>query len=122
MKHRALYECSTVLYLLQAPCCDNLLMARSDPQVNLRIPEELKQSLEAAAQKSGRSLTAEIVMRLKASFAVNMRSDVTRIPPGRSLRIFPSIEGNGLVIEEYDLAAGPPAVVPPGAYNPVDDE
>lgn len=43
-------------------------MARNDPQVNLRIPAELKASLDSAAANSGRSLTAEIVARLSQSF------------------------------------------------------
>ena len=43
-------------------------MARNEPQVNLRIPEALKSGLDAAAIKNKRSLTAEIVARLQASF------------------------------------------------------
>lgn len=42
-------------------------MARSDPQLNIRIPEELKQSLESAAKASGRSLTQEMIFRLQQS-------------------------------------------------------
>lgn len=42
-------------------------MARSDPQVNLRMSAELKDALDKAAEKNGRSLTAEIVDRLKLS-------------------------------------------------------
>lgn len=43
-------------------------MARSDPQVNFRIPAELKEAIEAAAALSNRTVTAEIVSRLQASF------------------------------------------------------
>lgn len=43
-------------------------MARTDPQINFRIPEHLKVSLDAAAASNGRSLTAEIVARLDQSF------------------------------------------------------
>lgn len=43
-------------------------MARDQPQVNLRIPAPLKDALDAAAAKNGRSLTAEIVQRLESSF------------------------------------------------------
>jgi len=43
-------------------------MARTDPQVNLRIPADLKAALDVAANDSGRSLTAEIVSRLQQSF------------------------------------------------------
>lgn len=41
-------------------------MARTDPQINFRIPEELKQRLDESAAASGKSLTAEIVHRLQA--------------------------------------------------------
>ena len=43
-------------------------MARTDPQVNIRIPTALKERLEVVAGESGRSLTAEIVHRLEQSF------------------------------------------------------
>ncbi|MEF8764894.1 Arc family DNA-binding protein [Stenotrophomonas sp. A3_2] len=43
-------------------------MARTDPQVNIRIPSALKERLEDVAGESGRSLTAEIVHRLELSF------------------------------------------------------
>lgn len=43
-------------------------MARTDPQINIRLPALLKARLEAAAQREGRSLTAVIVQRLEASF------------------------------------------------------
>jgi len=44
-------------------------MARTDPQINIRLPAELKARVEAAMEWSGRSLTAEIVQRLEASFS-----------------------------------------------------
>jgi hypothetical protein len=43
-------------------------MARLDPQVNFRLPEELRQKLQAAADEAKRTLTAEIVARLEGSF------------------------------------------------------
>lgn len=43
-------------------------MAREDPQLKLRLPVELKARIEAAASTSGRSINAEIVQRLEASF------------------------------------------------------
>lgn len=46
-------------------------MARSDPQVNLRIPEYLKLALEQDAAAAKRSLTAEIVARLQFSYALS---------------------------------------------------
>lgn len=47
-------------------------MARIDIQMNIRIPETLKVMLERAAASSGRSVTAEIVNRLEASFPENV--------------------------------------------------
>lgn len=44
-------------------------MARTDPQVNLRFPAELKEAIDQAAKDSGRSMNAEIVARLQESFA-----------------------------------------------------
>ncbi|MBO6508277.1 MAG: Arc family DNA-binding protein [Roseibium sp.] len=42
-------------------------MAREDPQLKLRLPEELKNRIASAAKKSGRSMNAEIVSRLETS-------------------------------------------------------
>lgn len=45
-------------------------MARSEPQINFRIPPELRAKLDQAREVSGLSLTAEIVRRLERSFEV----------------------------------------------------
>lgn len=42
-------------------------MARTDPQINLRIPAELKDRVTEVAQAAGRSTNAEIVQRLEDS-------------------------------------------------------
>ena len=42
-------------------------MAHSDVQTNVRLPWELKQWLLEQAEKSRRSLTAEVVMHLEAA-------------------------------------------------------
>ncbi|MCG9494265.1 Arc family DNA-binding protein [Acinetobacter pittii] len=59
-------------------------MARTDPQFNLRVPQELKQQVEDAAKESGRSINAEAVHRLEESFlrATNSSSqaDIKIIP------------------------------------------
>ncbi|MGU3290211.1 Arc family DNA-binding protein [Acinetobacter radioresistens] len=47
-------------------------MARTDPQFNLRVPQELKQQVEDAAKESGRSINAEAVFRLEQSFRNEM--------------------------------------------------
>lgn len=44
-------------------------MSREDPQMKIRLPADLKEEIEAAAKQSGRSMNAEIVARLEASFA-----------------------------------------------------
>lgn len=44
-------------------------MARTDPQVNFRIPAELKDKLDAAAKENNRTITAELILRLEATFA-----------------------------------------------------
>ncbi|MBA3448138.1 MAG: Arc family DNA-binding protein, partial [Pseudaminobacter sp.] len=43
-------------------------MAREDLHFRLRIPEELKKRIEAQADLSSRSMTAEIIARLEFSF------------------------------------------------------
>ncbi|MFM0399682.1 Arc family DNA-binding protein [Paraburkholderia nemoris] len=43
-------------------------MARDEPQVNLRIPANLKDLLDEASARNKRSLTAEVVARLEESF------------------------------------------------------
>lgn len=43
-------------------------MAREDPQLKLRLTEEMKAKVTEAAKASGRSVNAEIVARLEASF------------------------------------------------------
>lgn len=45
-------------------------MARNDPQVNVRLPVELKERLESAALSNQRSFRAEIVGRLEAYDAI----------------------------------------------------
>lgn len=42
-------------------------MARSDPQLNIRIPIELKEKLEKSARISGRSVTAEMIKLLEGA-------------------------------------------------------
>jgi len=42
-------------------------MSDRDPMVHIRIPESLRQTLQALARNSGRSMNAEIVDRLQHS-------------------------------------------------------
>lgn len=52
-------------------------MARTDIQVNFRIPAELKSKLEQAAKESGRSITSELVHRLE--FAFNFENQMNEV-------------------------------------------
>lgn len=45
-------------------------MSRGDLQVKLRMPAELKASLEQRARENGRSLTAEAVLSLRQSISL----------------------------------------------------
>ncbi|MCM2546214.1 Arc family DNA-binding protein [Burkholderia glumae] len=44
-------------------------MARSDPQVNIRMPQAMKDRLEAMRARSNRSLNGEILARLEATLS-----------------------------------------------------
>jgi hypothetical protein len=44
-------------------------MARTDPQINIRLPLGLKEQLGVAARANTRTMNAEIVQRLEASFS-----------------------------------------------------
>jgi len=50
-------------------------MAKSDVQTSLRLPEELRDRLAAAADKGGRGIGEEIRRRLEASFKSEPNSD-----------------------------------------------
>lgn len=51
-------------------------MAREDVQTNLRLPADLKDLLQEAAAKSGRSLSAEVAFRLSNSFKLDDATDL----------------------------------------------
>lgn len=50
-------------------------MSREDPQFKLRMPLPLRSQAEQAAKASGRSLNAELVARLEASFLAEGASE-----------------------------------------------
>lgn len=50
-------------------------MSREDPQLRIRLPIELKEKIEDAAKGNNRSLNAEIVFRLDASFLNELQPD-----------------------------------------------
>jgi len=51
-------------------------MARSDPQINIRVPADLKQQLELLAVQNGRSLNAEVVLRLENSLSLKLENSL----------------------------------------------
>jgi hypothetical protein len=54
-------------------------MSRADPQMSVRLPEDLKPRLVEAAKRNGRTINAEIVSRLLHSFA---DAPVNALPEG----------------------------------------
>lgn len=54
-------------------------MARNDPTIYMRIPQSLKDALDAAALENKRSLTAEVVARLEQTFKVHSDSVTSTI-------------------------------------------
>ncbi|MCV3851634.1 Arc family DNA-binding protein [Pseudomonas aeruginosa] len=67
MHHGAIDSNESPFYILHVYNGDALegAMARKDTQFNLRLPEDLKQWVEAEAQKNCRSQTAEVVFALR---------------------------------------------------------
>ena len=68
---------STVLYSYPLAECNSTVlyfwMSRTDPQINIRLPDELKAKLREEARKNTRTMNAEIVNRLEMSFASTAR-------------------------------------------------
>ncbi|MFW1645321.1 Arc family DNA-binding protein [Acinetobacter sp. RIT698] len=52
-------------------------MSRADPQINIRVPIELKKEIEHAAINNSRSINAEVVLRLQESFKTNKLDNST---------------------------------------------
>lgn len=50
-------------------------MSREDPQLRIRLPIELKEKIEESARVSNRSMNAEIVQRLDASYLNEIPED-----------------------------------------------
>lgn len=72
-------------------------MSREDLHFRLRIPEDLKKKVKEAADKNHRSMTAEIVARLKESFPPD-KDEIARIKQGvQSVREFDDNERDKLV-------------------------
>ncbi|MEL4013319.1 Arc family DNA-binding protein [Dryocola clanedunensis] len=50
-------------------------MSREDPQLRIRLPIELKEKIEEVSKSNARSMNAEIVQRLEASFLGEIAED-----------------------------------------------
>lgn len=50
-------------------------MKQTDPQYKLRLPQDLKDRIEQSSKMSGRSMNAEIVSRLQASYRAPAAAD-----------------------------------------------
>ncbi|WP_038939868.1 Arc family DNA-binding protein, partial [Yersinia pestis] len=50
-------------------------MSREDPQLRIRLPVELKEKIEGSAKENNRSMNAEIVQRLDASYLSEFPED-----------------------------------------------
>lgn len=53
-------------------------MARSDPQFNLRIPQELKDQIEKSAKDDGRSVNAQAVYLLQVGLEYHQQKPPTQ--------------------------------------------
>lgn len=81
-------------------------MARNDPQVNLRIPSDLKGRLDDAATNSNRSLTAEIVSRLTESFGRDEEGRVVlRLPEELLYRIAVAEDAENVDLRAVDFGS-----------------
>lgn len=54
-------------------CLSMSIPKQSDPQFKIRLPQSLKDEIEAHAKENGRSLNAEILTRLNNSFSESDR-------------------------------------------------
>ncbi len=60
-------------------------MARTDPQINIRVPEQLKKDIEIASVQNSRSLNAEVVFRLTESFDLK-KDSLENIPTEKLMK------------------------------------
>lgn len=50
-------------------------MARTDPQINFRLPQKLKDKIEQAAKDNGRSVTQEVILRIEQGYSSDEKQD-----------------------------------------------
>jgi len=95
-------------------------MSRTDPQFKLRMPPALRAQVEQAAKQANRSLNAEIVTRLQASFpqvkpevSANEKPEPVPAPtPRRELRLLcvlvPTRDGSTRSLPVHTMQPLPP--------------
>lgn len=95
-------------------------MSRTDPQFKLRMPPALRAQVEQAAEQANRSLNAEIVTRLQASFtqvkpevSANEKPEPVRSPAARrQLRLLcvlvPTRDGSTRSLPVHTMQPLPP--------------
>ena len=79
---------------------DNVAMTREDPQMKLRLPADLKDQLAALAEANGRSLNAEVVVRLEESLGVSVGAGISAQVDEHTLDLF--AEKVGQVLDERE--------------------
>lgn len=77
------------------------MMARTDPQINIRVPAELKKKLELLAIENSRSLNAEVVTRLENSLN-NEHLDLYKIPLEQLMAVVMKRFGENSISLTYD--------------------
>lgn len=50
-------------------------MARTDPQINFRLPKQLKDKIEQSAKDNGRSVTQEVILRIEQGYSADEKQD-----------------------------------------------
>jgi len=75
-------------------------MARTDPQLKLRVTDEMKDYLVEAARKNNRSVNAEIVQRLEQSIEENELLKLN-LPIDSVIELSSEAIANGMDVEEY---------------------
>lgn len=76
-------------------------MARTDPQINIRVPAELKKKLELLAIENSRSLNAEVVTRLESSLNTECL-DLYKIPLEKLMSVVMERFGENSISLTYD--------------------
>ncbi len=71
-------------------------MARNDPEVRLRLPEDLKNHIAEGAKAAGRSMNAEIVARLDWSYRSEADPDTLKKVTSRLTDLLERIDRSGL--------------------------